>query len=76
MCPYPQTHPIPNECRINPVFCVSKPDGSVRPVVNYSKQINGSSLNDILYPEWFTVEYIQLREIAFTIKQMGKGAMM
>ena len=76
MGPYSQSHPIANECRINPVFCVPKPDGSVRPVVNYSKEINGYSLNDLLYPEWCTVEYIQLREIVYTIKQMGEGAMM
>ena len=48
MGPYPQNHPISNECRINPVFCVPKPDGAVRPVVNYSKEINGASLNDLL----------------------------
>ena len=51
MGPFPQNHPIKNECRINPVFCVPKPDGSVRPVVNYSKKINGASLNDLLNPD-------------------------
>ena len=76
MGPYPKSHPIVNECRINPVFCVPKPDNTVRPVVNYSKEINGKSVNDLLYPEWCTVEYIQLREIVYTIKQMGEGAMM
>ena len=76
MGPYPKSHPIANECRINPVFCVPKPDGSVRPVVNYAKEIKGSSVNDLLYPDWCTVEYIQLREIVYTIKQMGKGAKM
>ena len=75
MGPYPKDHPIAKTCRINPVFCVPKPDGSVRPVVNYSKQINGQSLNDILRPDWCTVEYIQLKEIVFTIQQMGVGAM-
>ena len=74
--PYPQPHSIANECRINPVFCVPKPDGSVRPVVNYSKQMKGSSLNDTLYPEWCTVEYIQLSEIVYTMKQMRERAMM
>ena len=39
--PHPQTHSNANECRINPVFCVPKPDASVRSVVNYSKQIDG-----------------------------------
>ena len=72
----PQSHPITEECRINPVFCVPKPDGSVRPVVNYSKEINGYSLNDLLYPEWCTVECIQLREVVYTMKQMGESAMM
>ena len=76
MGPYSTSHPIAKECRINPVFCVPKPDGSVRPVVNYSKEINGTSLNDLLFPDWCTVEYIQLREIVYTIKQMGEGAMM
>ena len=76
MGPYPKAHPIAKECRINPVFCVPKPDGSVRPVVNYSKKLDGNSLNDLLTPEWCTVEYIQLREIVYTIKQMGAGAMM
>ena len=75
MGPYPQTHPIVEQCRINPLFCVPKPDGSVRPVVNYSKKLDGTSLNDLLNPEWCTVEYIQLREIVYTIKQMGEGAM-
>ena len=73
--PYPATHPIANECRINPVFCVPKPDGSVRPVVNYSKSIQGDSLNDLIDPEWCTVEYIQLREIVYTVKSVGRGAM-
>ena len=76
MGPYPKTHPIADQCRINPIFCVPKPDGSVRPVVNYSKKLDGTSLNDLLNPEWCTVEYIQLREIVYTIKQMGEGAMM
>ena len=76
MGPYPQSHPIVNECRTNPVFCVPKPDDTVRPGVNYSKEMKGSSINDLLYPDWCTVEYIQLREIVYTIKQMGKGAMM
>ena len=75
MGPYPNNHPITDECRINPVFCVPKPDGSVRPVVNYSKVINGKSLNELLDPTLCTVEYIQLREIVYTIKQVGVGAM-
>ena len=75
MGPYSMTHPLASECRINPVFCVPKPDGSVRPVVNYSKAINGSSLNELLDPSLCTVEYIQLKEIVYTIQQVGVGAM-
>ena len=75
MGPYPNAHPINDECRINPVFCVPKPDGSVRPVVNYSKVINGRSLNELLDPTLCTVEYIQFKEIVYTIKQVGVGAM-
>ena len=76
MGPFPQNHPIKKGCRVNPLFCVPKPDGSVRPVVNYSKKIKGTSLNDLLNPDWCTVEYIQFREIVYTINHMGRGAMM
>ena len=75
MGPYDPSDPIAKECRINPVFCVPKTEGEVRPVVNYSKQIDGSSLNDQLNPDWCTVEYIQLKEIVYTVKQVGVGAM-
>ena len=75
MGPYPINHPIAKECRINPVFCVDKPDGSVRPVINYSKDIQGNSLNGLLDPALCTVEYIQIREIVYTISKVGKGAM-
>lgn len=75
MGPYPTNHPIAKECRINPVFCVDKPDGSVRPVINYSKDIEGQSLNGLLDPELCTVEYIQIKEIVYTISKVGKGAM-
>ena len=76
MGPYPEDHPIKKKCRINPVFCVPKPGDEVRPVVNYSKAIKGKSLNDLLDPEWCTVEYIKIKEIVFTIHAVGKGAMM
>ena len=76
MGPYRESDPIVQTCRINPVFCVPKPDGSVRPVVNYSKSIQGSSLNDLLDPEICTVEYLQIREIVFTITAMGRGVYM
>ena len=75
MGPYSRTHHIASQCRINPVFCVPKPDGRVRPVVNFSKKINGQSLNDLLDPDLCTVEYIQLKEIVYTIQQAGPGAM-
>ena len=75
MGPYLPSDPIAKECRINPVFPVPKPGGEVRPVVNYSKEIDGASLNDYLDPDLCTVEYIQLREIVYTIQQVGKGAM-
>ena len=76
MGPYSASDPIVKSCRINPVFCVPKPDGSVRPVVNYSKKIQGSSLNELLDPEICTVEYLQIREIVYTIKSMGRGVYM
>ena len=76
MGPYLASDPIVETCRINPVFCVPKPDGSVRPVVNYSKKIQGSSLNELLDPEICTVEYLQIREIVYTIKSMGRGVYM
>jgi len=76
MGPYPTNHSISNKCRINPVFGVDKPDGSVRPVVNYSKTLGEHSLNELLEPKLCTVEYIQRKEIVYTIKQMGIGALM
>jgi len=75
MGPFPANCDLTNQCRINPVFCVDKPDGSVRPVINYSKVINGESLNGLLNPEWCTVEYIQRKEIVYTIQSMGVGAL-
>lgn len=75
MGPFDPSDPIAKECRINPVFCVPKPEDEVRPVVNYSKAIDGTSLNELLDPDWCTVEYIQLKEIVYTIKQVGVGAM-
>ena len=74
MGPYPKNHPIAKECRINPVFSVPKPDGTVRPVVNYSKKIDGKSLNESLREEWCTVEYLKIQEIVYTISCVGKGA--
>ena len=71
-----QSHPIANECRINPVFWIPKPDGSVRLVVHYSKDTNESSLNELLHQHGCTVEYIKLKEIVYTVKQMDKDAMM
>ena len=76
MGPFPANSPIADYCRINPVFCVDKPDGSVRPVVNYSKVIGENSLNGLLNPDWCTVEYIQRKEIVYTIKTAGPGALM
>ena len=64
--------------RINPVFTVSKPDGDVRPVINYSKRLNdgGPSLNErIKEGPRATVEYLQMTEIIYTILAVGEGAM-
>ena len=74
--PFKDGDPLIRSLRLNPVFCVPKPDGTVRPVVNYSKSIKGSSLNDHLDPLLCTVEYLKIREIVFTIKAMGKGTYM
>ena len=63
MGPFHPKDEFVQDCRINPIFPVPKPDGTVRPVVNYSKEIGGSSLNELLHPEWCTVEYIKLQEI-------------
>ena len=75
MGPYSSSDPIVKTCRVNPIFCVPKPDDTVRPVVNYSKEINGTSLNDLLDPDWCSVEYIKLKEIVYTVSQVGPGAM-
>ena len=72
--PFLPSDPFVQDCRINPIFAVPKPDGTARPVVNYSKVINGRSVNDMLYPEWCTVEYIKIQEIVFIIQLMGIGA--
>ena len=74
--PFSPDDPLVRDLRLNPVFCVPKPDGTVRPVVNYSKSIKGASLNELLDPQLCTVEYLKIREIVFTIRAMGKGAMM
>ena len=58
--PFKVGDPLISDLRLNPVFCVPKPDGSVRPVVNYSKSINGSSLNELLDPRLCTVEYLKM----------------
>lgn len=76
MGPFETDDPRVKDCRLNPVFTVPKPDGSVRPVVNYSKKIKGSSLNEMLKEDLCTVEYIKLKEITYTIQAMGVGAMM
>lgn len=64
------------KCRINPAFCVPKPDNTARPVINYSKTMKGSSLNDLLDPQWCTVKYVTLQQIVFRIKTVGKKALM
>lgn len=74
--PFLESDPFVKTLRLNPVFCVPKPDGSVRPVINYSKSICGSSLNELLDPNLCTVEYLKIREIVFTIRAMGVGAHM
>ena len=74
--PFEKDDPQVRDCRINPAFCVPKPDAEVRPVINYSKEIKGSSLNDLLYPEWCSVKYISIQQIVFMIKLMGIGALM
>lgn len=76
MGPYHPSDPFVQDCRLNPIFPVPKPDDTVRPVVNYSKKLDGTSINDLLYPEWCTVEYIKIQEIVFTIQLMGIGARM
>ena len=76
MGPFAPDDPSVRQCRINPVFCVPKPGGAVRPVINYSKEMDGDSLNGLLEPDLCTVEYIQLKEIVYTISKVGRGAMM
>ena len=70
MGPYPATHSIANDSRIDPVFCVPKPNVKVRPVVNHSKK------NDLLDPALCTVEYIELKEIVHTMQQIGTCALL
>ena len=72
--PFKPNDPFVSDARVNPVFSVPKPDNSVRPVVNYSKAMNGYSLNDYLYPEWCSVEYIKIQEIVYVIWLIGVGA--
>ena len=48
----------------------------MRSEVNYSKKIIRLSLEELLYPVWCTVEYIQLTENVYTMKQKGKSAVM
>ena len=74
--PFDKNDPIAKKCRINPVFSVPKPGDEVRPVINYSKNIDGHSLNDKLIDSWCTVEYLKIQEIVYTIKSVGKGAVM
>lgn len=72
--PFKSDHPIVNQCRINPVFTVPKPGDEVRPVVNYSKRIDGHSLNEMLVDQWCTVEYLKIQEIVYIITLIGIGA--
>ena len=72
--PFKPDDPFVKNARVNPVFSVPKPDNTVRPVINYSKQLNGKSLNDCLRDEWCTVEYIKIQEIVYIICLVGIGA--
>ena len=63
MDPYTVSHPIAEKCRMNLVFCVPKPDGSLRPVLNYSYLINGNSLNEPFVPKSCTVEYVRFNNL-------------
>ena len=73
--PFEPSDPFVKDARVNPVFSVPKPDNTVRPVINYSKQLNGNSLNDCLYPEWCSVEYVKIQEIVYIIWLVGIGAL-
>ena len=62
-----------DELRVNPVFTVDKPDSDVRPVINYSKELNdgGPSLNGrIRLGPKATVEYLHCIEIIATLLLM------
>ena len=72
--PFNPKDDIAKRCRVNPVFSVPKPGGEVRPVINYSKSIDGHSLNECLEDSVCTVEYLKIQEIVYTISCVGKGA--
>ena len=72
--PFNPKDKIASKCRVNPVFSVPKPGGEVRPVINYSKSIDGHSLNERLMDEICTVEYLKVQEIVYTLTLVGIGA--
>ena len=60
---------------MNMLFRVMKPDGSSRPILNLADKSNtGFSVNEVLKPEWCTVEYIQQKEIIETLRALGPNS--
>ena len=64
-----------NNVTLNMLFGVPKPDGSTRPILNLSDTAGTKDcINNHLNPELTTVEYVQQKELIYTILAMGKGA--
>ena len=60
---------------VNHFFAVPKGNNKVRPILNLSdKSVIGTSINDHLYEDVCTVEYVQQLEIIETLRALGPNA--
>ena len=61
-----------NNVHINPLGCVPKKGGKIRPIVHCSAPRHGKSVNSEMIEEWKTVKYTSFREVCELVKSVGK----
>lgn len=64
-------HLFPDGVHINPLGCVPKPGGKIRPITHCSAPRSGNSVNSQTISEWKTVKYTSFIEVCRLVRAVG-----
>ena len=62
---------FPDGVHVNPLGCVPKPNGKIRPIVHCSAPRSGRSVNSETVDEWKTVKYTSFLELVKLVHSVG-----